>query len=371
MKFFAKIAIILLLFVFLLFLSLNKEMLKAQETSFNSLSKYQVNPFNQNKFCRPRNSTYLEYNSTTDTFRIWNDKEQYWINKSSGFQITQDLPNWWSRNLICVNVTAGNFKFEGICTDSFELTWTNATNPEATWVELNGTSKEYTAPGGYKFYFKVRYYLQDNDRKLTVSFYGYNTGTKSVDDVWFWWKTKDIKINNSYEDNAFVVNSTLNEVEVYDLHNLSALFNSSYLKERKFEVHKRNYKDLLIWRIRLDWLSDYDYELNVSKEEGQYNSPVTLKLHVGSIPAGEGRSVDFYWEDASGYSVSCTVSGTCSCSGASGACTTSCYDLAGCSVSCPSPYANSYLSSNTCSAYPSGGLQSGGCCYYSSTPCPV
>ncbi|MEM7819004.1 MAG: hypothetical protein QW403_02570 [Candidatus Aenigmatarchaeota archaeon] len=311
--------------------------------------------------CKPRNSTFLEYNSTTQTFKIWNDQEVYWINKTSGLQITQDLPNWWSKNWICINATAGNFKFEGICTDSFELTWTNATNEEATWVELNGTSKEYTAPGGYKFYFKVRYFLKDHDRKLSVSFYGYNTGSKAIDDLWFWWKTTEIKINNSYEDNAFVINSTLNEVEVYDLHGLDAIFNSTYLKEKKYEVHKRNYKDLVLWRIRLDWLSDYDYELNVS-DEGQYNSVITLKQHIGSVAPGEEKNSEFYWEDASGYTLACNVGGTCSCNYNNYLleCTVgNCYILTSCTVSCPSPYPNSYLSSNTCQAFPAS---SSSCC---------
>ena len=326
-------------------------------------------PFVPEKPCGYRNSTFIVYQPEYDVFHIYNLEEDYWVNKTSGMQITQDIPNYWTKNYLCINVTlriGNNNRTFYYCTDTLNLQWTNTTDEFASFAELNGTSP-LVAIGQYRFQFKVRYYLADAWRHLSVSYYINNSGTRDVYDVSFFWLVRNIKINNSYTDNLFVVNSTWNSVDIYDIKDLSMTFNSSALNERKYEIYKKNTENLNMFRIRLDWLNDYDYLLKVEPESGQYNSPVMLKQNIGTIFAGTMTELKYYWEDANSYTRACTeatVGGTCSCNYVYSdlPCTTAeCYTMTTCTATCPAAYANSTYSSNTCTFGPG---TANSCCDY-------
>jgi hypothetical protein len=190
-------------------------------------------------------------------------------------------------------------------------------------------------------------------------------------DVSFSWLTRNIKINNSYTGNLFVVNSTWNSVDIYDIKDLNMTFNSSVLREKKYEIYKKNTADLNMFRIRLDWLNDYDYLLKVEPESGQYNSPVMLKQIIGTISAGTTTELKYYWEDANSYTRACTegtAGGSCSCNLGGITCSNSCADLTLCTVTCAAAYANSTYTSNTCTFKRSSGTA---CCLLYPGSCPT
>jgi hypothetical protein len=330
-------------------------------------------PFVPEKPCGYRNSTFIVYQPEYDVFHIYNLEEDYWVNKTSGMQITQDIPNYWTKNYLCINVTlriGNNNRTFYYCTDTLNLQWTNTTDEFASFVELNGTSPYYIMVN-YRFQFKVRYYLADSWRHLSVNYYiNSSASTRDMYDVSFSWLTRNIKINNSYTDNLFVVNSTWNSVDIYDIKDLNMTFNSSVLREKKYEIYKKNTADLNMFRIRLDWLNDYDYLLKVEPESGQYNSPVMLKQIIGTISAGTTTELKYYWEDANSYTRACTegtAGGSCSCNLGGITCSDSCADLTLCTVTCAAAYANSTYTSNTCTFKRSSGTA----CCVSMPTCPT
>lgn len=265
---------------------------------------------NTNK-CKKSFSTHIE--EYPDYFLIYNIDDSYYINKSNGLGFGNSVNYSWNKYEICLDILYKNNWYNNTCIDTIPLTWSYYQEPNYTYVELNGT---YELSNSFRIVFS--YYLHDyiDFNKLKISIYITSLNNRyRIQDSYVYFITKDIKINNSYQDNALVLNTTYKEYDIYDLHNLNLQYSMSELRDKKFELWKRDYNSFSQIFAEFRWYDDYQYWLIVSNSSGEYNSRVILKQKTGEIQSRTTKIIHYSWRDPDISYYPCGYSGTCSCTG--------------------------------------------------------
>jgi len=220
---------------------------------------------------------------------LWNTADHYYFNATSGMQFTNHYNQYWSKNVFCGGYWNGDTWVKHVCIDELPFTWT-IDSDNSTYINVTGyRDVKYL---DRKVRFALRYHLKENDTKLTIQPYMKNIGTLNIPlEMGFTWHMRDIKINMTEENNMITVAS----YNPKDLHNLN------------IEVSNINDGALFITQndtgehIFLAWDESIPHIIKVQEAIGQYNSPVTLGLKVGTLAVGQEKSTTFYWADALVY----------------------------------------------------------------------
>lgn len=223
-----------------------------------------------------------------DTWELYNDDDSYFINKSSGIQLTNHYNEYWTKNIFCGGRETGS----GIlyfCNDQLSgFTWT-ATTDNTTYAQIQGYQQVSWA--GKKVDVYLTYRLGVNDTNLTLNMEFYNPGNKDItENLWFKWVMKDIRINYTYTDNDYIIDGLRYDANETTNRTFTTLNETLFYAEH--EPTKEN-----LW---YSWNESLTYNLTTQQEAGQYNNPVSLQLLTGPLLKGRTFTTTLYWKDAPG-----------------------------------------------------------------------
>ena len=229
-----------------------------------------------------------EYLDNGSILHFWNLHDDYYINVSSGIQLTNHYQEWWTHNYFCggLKLQSG---WEYYCTDILPFTWGISTD-NSTYFNYTGYRDVTKILGGktYTVRFAVRYHLKADDTYLSVQPYAKNIGNINIPlDTGFAWHIRDIQIANDTENDWAYINNTqywLNE-------SISVVFTN--LSDVEVFLHDANGEWL--W---LNWSGRLNYKYAIKSEGGQYNAPNTLFINAGKLDTGQEKSTTFGWIDA-------------------------------------------------------------------------
>lgn len=215
---------------------------------------------------------------------IWNARDHYYFNKSSGAQFSNYFNEYWTHNTFC-----GGFKidsqWEYKCNDALPFVW-NIQTDNSTYVNYTGykdIARIYNSKT-YEIRIAIRYHLKLDDKNLSVQPSVRNIGANDIPvDVGFAWVVNDIKIMNDYEDDKIFINYTN-----YNLNESLDLFFTN-LEDTYYRLHDEAF-------VQLDWDENLNYKLEI-KDVGQNNSRVTLGINGGSLLVGQEKHTTLYWRD--------------------------------------------------------------------------
>jgi len=237
----------------------------------------------------------VTYNSTTKIYDLYNDYHHFYINSTSGFQMSNVPEEWWSHNLWCLQVKVGGNWVEK-CTDSFSWTWTNYTG--SNFVQLNGTTIVTYGPATIGV--KVVYGLSDSDSRMKITPYIKNLGPSG--EARFVYRIHDIKINNTPENDW---GSVLYDGEVLEgrLNNTNLNQSFTNLTERWYHL----YDSVLDGWARTWWdenatkngnpITNFTYNLSVWHDGLETNAHVDLIVPLGMMSTNDWVSTNLWWED--------------------------------------------------------------------------
>ena len=243
----------------------------------------------------PAFAVTLDYNSTSKIWTLTNDDGlPYFVNATSGFQVTNDPNGFWSHNTICAkaSVIAGSItSYPMNCLDKLSWTWTNSTDNK-TFANVTGTAT-WGVARNYAVKLTMEYYLSSKDRRIQMLPTIENVGNRSTD-AWIIWRSHDIKINNSKYDNWIRVwNGTQQEHRLNNSLDLSF----SNLTQKSYYLHEGTDA---FW-AQTDWVSD-TYELDIYNNGTEYNAFVDLSFPLGTLTTtasgAKKTSSKMYWIDA-------------------------------------------------------------------------
>ena len=222
---------------------------------------------------------------------IWNNKDDYFFNKTSGLQFSNNFNEYWTKNVFCVGEVQSN-NWNWFCIDElpYEI---NPITDNATYVNLTLT-RNITS----QVIASLTYNLKQDNEELIVNPRLRNNGNNINGVFGFAWKVKDIKILNTFTDDK-IEYLTDEKFDKYYL-NGNISFNTSNLQKREYTLMEEkalNNGDLSKAFVKLRWDNDFDYVFRVNSEPSQYNAPVTVELSFSGIPRESERTTNFFWRD--------------------------------------------------------------------------
>jgi len=239
----------------------------------------------------------LTYDAMRDTWELTNSYHTYYINATSGFQLSNVPNEWWSHNLLCARVYAYGSWHEK-CTDKLPWAWSNYS--DGTFAQLNGTVS-YSV-GAYSITLKMLYHLDDTDRRIKITPVIINKGAP-LPNASIIWRIHDIKINNTPEnDYGLVINNS--KILRSNLNNTNLNVSFDNLTERRYYLGD----DVLGGWAQTWWnenasrngnpIYNYSYTLHAYHDGTEYNAIIDLEIPIGSMATNEWLATNFWWEDA-------------------------------------------------------------------------
>jgi len=209
--------------------------------------------------------------SDADVIHTWNTEHDYYFDKSSGIQFTNNFKDYWTRNVFCGGYENDQGEWVYVCNDELPFNWSIETD-NLTYVNYTGFKE--VSLGENKLRVAVRYHLKTNDESLTIQFNIKNIGENDIDnnDLGFAWKVFDINISGQ-EDDSITVNGTK--------YLLNQQLDNTYTKLNQTIYFLSDVSGLNLW---LSWDEKLDYFLKVKSEENQFNAPVTLGVAPLLVP---------------------------------------------------------------------------------------
>ena len=234
---------------------------------------------------------------------IWNRFDNYYFNVSSGIQLTNHYNEYWSHNVLMLGYyddDAWNLIYR---TDDLSGFNRNIDSDNETFV--NATLWKDLSYGAYDFRLALRYCLGVNDSDLTIIPYIKNLGIAIPYTLGFGWEIKDIKIDDTYEndqirlnDTSYFLNQTLDNKYTNLTHTYQE-YNETYtMPTPSFFIDNVNSNGNIDKTLYLKWNHTLDYLVTVKSRVGQYNAPVTLFIKVGTLDVGQEKSTELHWLDS-------------------------------------------------------------------------
>jgi len=241
---------------------------------------------------------------------IWNKYDSYYFNTSSGIQFTNHYNEYWSHNVLMLGYYNNDewnllYRTDQLSGFNKDIETDNETFVNATlWKDLTYN--------GYDFRLAIRYHLGIDDNDLTVIPYIKNLGNAIPYVLGFGWEMKDIKIDDTYENDWIRINETsylLNQTldikytnitkTVYEYNETTNITTNYTVKDGEFHLENLNNitsnadKDLY-----LKWNPSLDYLVWIKSRDGQYNAPVTLFIRVGPLAQNQEKFTELFWHDS-------------------------------------------------------------------------
>lgn len=226
-----------------------------------------------------------------DVLHIWNTQDNYYFDVDSGIQLTNHYNEYWTHNVMMLGYYSGDTWNLLYRTDELSGFNKNIDTDGSTYINI--TMWKDLSYGSYDFRFAIVYYLELNDKNLTVIPYIKNLGIEIPYNLAFGWELKDIQIDMTEEYDQIYVNN----ITSYSLHQT---LDESYVGSDTDGVfYLQNNKSGVINRdLYLRWNPDLTYLLRVKSRDGQYNAPVTLFVRIGMLGVGQEKFTKMYWYDS-------------------------------------------------------------------------
>jgi hypothetical protein len=248
----------------------------------NLLSPSEKEPVINNVFGDINDLGY-EYLDSNTILHLWNKNDNYYINLSSGIQISNYYEEYWTHNIWCAGYKTTEWNY--LCGDNLPIVL-NVTSDNLTYIKVEGNRN--VTISGRTVNFGLTYYLDSNDDEINITpRMKLLSGANITNDLGFAWKTNDIKIRNDYEFDEIIINNS-----IYKLNeNLDLLYNN--LEDNQYILRDGMFYSF----IKLRWENNTNSFVQIKSEAGQINAPVTLAIVTTGLNLGQTKQTTFYWVD--------------------------------------------------------------------------
>ena len=221
----------------------------------------------------------------TDIVHFWNSHDDYYLNLSSGIQLTNVYPDWWSHGFLCGVVGQNSY-----CADSLPYTSQGIMTDNTTFINISFMRTVATVN------FTVLYNLNATGDRLNI-IVGVKTNAFAINQpVGFAWRIKDLQINMNQTDNyARVLDDPITFIA--DDWLLNETLDVTYVRPYGATIsHWKKVNDTYL-TLDLWWDNATNTSVQIKSEAGQYNAPTQVMTTIGTIPAWSSRTVAWQWRD--------------------------------------------------------------------------
>jgi len=188
---------------------------------------------------------------------MWNSEDDYFFNKSSGIQFTNNFQDYWTRNIFCAGYKNSSNDWVYDCNDALSFNWNIKTDNE---TYFNYTLWRDKTIGTKEVRLGLRYHLKLDDENLSIQFSVENIGEEDIDnDLGFAWKVKDIQIGGDKGNDWIHMNGSH--------YNLSKSIDLTFINMN--ESHYRLYDYVSDTFVRLNWDNNLNYKVEIKNASNQ------------------------------------------------------------------------------------------------------
>ena len=223
-----------------------------------------------------------EYMANNSIVHFWNSYDDYYINLSSGIQLTNVYPDFWTKNVWCIWYIRGALSNE-VCNDKVNMAM-NITSDNSSFINVTGR-RDVSIGAGLNIRllnFTLTYYLNDSSRNLSIINKIKNSGVNNLSgETGFRWIITNIKISNDTANDFLYINNTNFP--------LSVPFNMTFRNlTNKMIYLGESVTDGSLW-LSWNWTTYF-----VSANEKN----VSLNISFGDLLSGQTKEMNFEWLDA-------------------------------------------------------------------------
>lgn len=233
-------------------------------------------------------------------WHIWNEKNDYYFNATSGIQFTNHYQEYWSKNIFCGGIESPQFTY--YCEDIINFDFKNTTD-NINYVNITGT-RQINIPSVGLQNFTLNYFLPSQSDYLIIELKMKNLGSKTLNKVYgFKWLIRDIDIEKDGNTDfttlnytEYDLNTSLNKdfrnMTLIDLITWNETENQTIINYLPYlKIHNDNSKIDLIWN------ETENYSIKIKSEAGQNNAQISYEVNWSSLGVGQERIITLKWND--------------------------------------------------------------------------
>ncbi len=243
----------------------------------------------------------IEYNSTSLYYHIWNKDDDYYVNSSNAYEVSNQLANKWAKLDYCVARKSGPNWAER-CDYELPNPWVWSTDTDnITYAKLTGKN-EIDAPT-VELNWTVTYYLNDTANEIEVNHSILKTKPPNWDDTYIKYMLTDIQIGGTVGNDTLMIKNSTGQYETYQLDNTSLSKWWNNLGERRFNISDIPAKKYAWMRWSVNKTlngnpSVLTYNLTV-KHNGTLgiNANINQTFITGPMSSGDTIKMTLWWRD--------------------------------------------------------------------------
>lgn len=235
-------------------------------------------------------------------FHIWNIYDNYYLNSSNAYEVSNQMINKWARLDYCVARKTGGGDWGERCDYqlSSDWIWSEITD-NSSYVNLIGWN-EISEPS-VELNWTVEYFLNRTSKEIKIDHTIEKLKTPNWDDTYLKYMISEIQIASTQQDDTLAVNNSTGQIERYYLNDTSLNKWWDNLSVRKFTLDDLPVK-------KYGWMrwsenktlngeqSSLDYNLTVIHTGiPNTNADVNLTLFTGAMQKGNIISLTLWWRD--------------------------------------------------------------------------
>ncbi|MHA2339093.1 MAG: outer membrane protein assembly factor BamB family protein [Candidatus Hodarchaeales archaeon] len=246
----------------------------------------------------------IEYDSTAQYYHVWNKDDEYYINSTNAYEISNQLTDGWAELHMCVARDKNGWGER--CDYELSSPWVWFTDTDNSTYSILWGYNDITEPG-VKMNWTINYSLETaNVNEIKINHTIERTANPAWDNTSIKYWTQKIKIDGDWENDTLAITNTENKTERYDLGDtsLDEAWDQTTLNERKYTLD-----DLpggkfgwTRWSENFS-LNGNEYPLNytlTAKHPGtgvDNNSRVNLTMITGPLSKDDIISLSLWWRD--------------------------------------------------------------------------
>lgn len=241
----------------------------------------------------------IEYNATKSYYHIWNPDDDYFINATRAYDISNQLIDPWAKLHLCVARDWSGW--QEICDYELEDPWAWLIDTDnVTYANLSASS--YISEPGVRMNWTVSFYLNNTMNEMMITHRVERTSSPTWDNTSIKYYIEDIQIGATLENDTIAIVNASNETERYNLNETINKIWENTLGERKFQVDDLPAKKYgwMRWSENMtlnNQPQNLTYKLKVGNGNKTLNAPVNITFFTGPLARNDVIVVILWWKD--------------------------------------------------------------------------
>jgi outer membrane protein assembly factor BamB len=282
------------------------------DTGQSAVYTTKYNPVGVEIINQTDNTTCTDTTSGECYIHFWNRDDDYFINSSIAFEVSNQLTGKWAKMDYCAARNKNGWAER--C--NYEMTndwiWSIATD-NSTYVEIEGFM-DIDDPG-ICIDWNITYFLGETTNYVNINHHALRdcSAGGGWSDTYFKYKISEVQIGGNWQNDWFSIKNATSDWEVYEMNDtaLSKTWDQTTAGERRFWLN-----DTIYFYSFMGWSDQYldsgtptsmNFDIDLEHTGEDNNARVNLTMYTGIMNNGNWKDFNVTWRDPQPKRISTTT----------------------------------------------------------------